>query len=283
MRDDTNHRSESGSVLSADSWLEDHFEACVEPYAAMVDAAALPSGGRVLDLGCGTGTFVALLREAVGPVAEIVAVDLDVANVSQIGRHDASTDAVVGSALQLPFADGTFDAVWSANLTQYFDDADLEVLLAEVARVARPGAPIAVKDVDMSALRIFPGDAFLGPHLAEACAVTPPVSSESVGSIRGRALRGWLQRAGLEETWQRTFAIEYLGPLEGSALRLWAAWLPYLARLASEKGVSEADLVTWETVVDPAAAAAFVQRDEFYGCEVQVLAVGRKPNAPRRD
>lgn len=249
----------------------------------MVGAAALPSGGRVLDLGCGTGTFAALLRDAVGSTTEIVAIDLDVANVRQVAKHDASAEAVAGSALQLPFAGETFDAVWSANLTQYFDDTDLEVLLAEAVRVARPGATIAIKDVDMSALRIFPGNAFLGPHLAEACAVTPPVSSESVGSIRGRALRGWLQRAGLEETWQRTFPIEYLGPLEGSALRLWAAWLPYLARLASEKGVPEADLLTWRAVADPEAAAAFVQRDEFYGCEVQVLAVGRKPSAPIRD
>lgn len=269
--------------MSATSWLDDHFDACREHYAAMVAAAGFAPGCRLLDLGSGTGIFTPLLREAVGPRAQIVALDLDEVNLRQMARYDAAAHAIVGSALRLPFPDATFDAIWSANLTQYFDDADLKVLLAEAVRVARPGATIAVKDVDMSALRIVPGGAFLGSHLAEACAMTPPVSSESIGSIRGRELRGWLQRAGLEETGQRTYPIEYLGPLDGAALRLWAAWLPYLARLAREKGVPEADLATWSAVADPEGAAAYVRREEFYGCEVQVLAVGRKPDAPRRD
>ena len=134
-------------------------------------------------------------------------------------------------------------------------------------------------DVDMSALRISPGSAFLGPHLAEACATVPPVAPESVGSIRGRDLRAWLQRAGIDDARQQTFPIEYLGPLEGSALRLWASWLPYLASLAAEKGVPEADLETWRQFTGPEAAAAFAQREDFYGCEVQVLATGRKPQA----
>ncbi len=242
----------------------------------MVGAAGFKPGGRLLDLGSGTGTFAPLLRRALGPAGSMVAFDLDAANVRQVRRHDPATGAVVGSALHLPFRDGSFDAVWSANLTQYFGDADLEVLLGEAARVARPGALVAVKDVDMSAFRFFPGSAFLGPHLAEACAVTPPVSSESVGSVRGRALRGFLQRAGLRDTSQRTFAIEYQGPLEGPALRFWSAWLPYLAGLAAEKGVPEGDLATWAEVADPEAAAAYVRRPEFYGCELQVLAVGHK-------
>lgn len=279
---DTTRSSASGTVLSAGGWLDDHFEACREAYAAMVAAAGFERGWRVLDLGSGTGIFTPLLREAVGPEGEVVAVDLDEENVRFGATRDGFAPAVAGSALALPFRDATFDAVWSANLTQYFDDDGLTVLLAEAVRVARPGALVAVKDVDMSALRIAPGSPFLGPHLAEACVTVPPVTAESVGSIRGRALRGWLHRAGLEATSQRTFPIDYAGPLEGAALRLWSAWLPYLAALAEEKGVPSEDLDAWHGLSDPEGALAFVRRPDFTASELQVLAVGRVPETNAR-
>lgn len=41
-----------------------------------VDALALPRGGTVVDLGCGTGANFALLQKAVGPEGRILGVDL---------------------------------------------------------------------------------------------------------------------------------------------------------------------------------------------------------------
>ncbi len=92
--------------------------------------------GRVLDLGSGTGAALPVLegREVVAldPVREMLA-------LSPIRLR------VVGVGERLPFADGTFDGVFSAyvfrNLTS------VEQTLAEVARVLRPGGVAVVVDL----------------------------------------------------------------------------------------------------------------------------------------
>lgn len=273
--DDRARRSATGTALSAGDWLDDHFEACRETYEAMVTAAGFQPGWRVADVGSGTGIFTPLLRAAVGHRGQVIALDIDLDNMRFVRRHDARAAGVIGSALQVPVRDGALDAVWSANLTQYLDDGALAAALAEMRRVVRPGGLVAVKDVDMAAFRFAPGGAFLGAHLAEACATVPPVTAESIGSIRGRSLRSWLVRAGFVETSQVALPVEFSGPLEGSALRLWASWLPYLAALAEEKGVPAEDLETWRQVASPEGALRFVTQPDFQGSELQVLALGR--------
>src|SRR5690606_17024437 len=105
--------SATGTVLSASGWLDDHFEACRDAYAAIVEQAAIPRGARVLDLGAGTGAFAPLLRAAVGASGEIVSFDLDAVNLEGVPAFDLDASAVAGSALALPFRDDSFEAVWS--------------------------------------------------------------------------------------------------------------------------------------------------------------------------
>ncbi len=278
MAQDTSNRSASGSVLSAGEWLDDHFEACREPYEAMVEAVGFEPGSLILDAGCGTGSFATSLRRTVGMSGGIVASDVDVQNLRHVPRYDARAAAVAGSGIALPFQDGAFDGVWTANVTQYLGDEDLTRFLSELTRVVRPGGLVAVKDVDMTAFRFSPASPFLGAHLAEACVTTPPVAPESHGSLRGPELGTWLARAGLVDVSQRTSSIEYPGPLTGAPARLWASWLPYLALLAKEKGVPARDLAEWQQVATAERARAFVERDDFYGRELHVLAVARVPD-----
>lgn len=276
---DRAHRSAFGQVLTAGDWLDDHFEACEPLYERMVRAAGLLPGSMILDAGCGTGSFLPLIRECIEKDGSLVAVDQDLGNVQLAAAREAMSDAVLiaGSITSLPFATGSFDAAWCANVTQYFNDAALAALLLELVRVVRPGGLVTVKDVDMTGLRIHPADPLLGARLAEACLLVPPVAPESIGSLRGRALRRWLEEAGLEDVSQQTFPIEYWSPLDAPALRLWSGWLPYLASLAEEHKVAESDLELWRALADPEQAASFVRRPDFYACELQVLAVGRVP------
>jgi ubiquinone/menaquinone biosynthesis C-methylase UbiE len=53
-------------------------------------------------------------------------------------------DVSVASARQLPFADGTFPAVWAMNRVQHMPAGDIDGVLRELVRVTAPGAPIAV-------------------------------------------------------------------------------------------------------------------------------------------
>jgi ubiquinone/menaquinone biosynthesis C-methylase UbiE len=177
----------------------------------------------------------------------------------------------------LPFSTGAFDAAWCANVLQYFDDEALDGVLAELQRVVRPGGVVAVKDVDMTALRFGPAPPFVSLHLAEACATGPSVRPESIGSLRGRSLRRLLESAGLRDVRQQSFAIERWSPLDEATRRLWSDWLPYLANLALERVDAVADLDFWHQVSTRETARAYVERPDFFCCELQVLAVGVVP------
>lgn len=269
-------RSASGTPQSSDSWLSDHYAAAREAYEAMLAYAEVEVGDRVLDAGCGAGDYVPGLALAAGPEGRVTAVDLDPLNVRRASAA-APGGVAVAAVERLPFADDAFDAVWCANVTEYVADEDLPRLLGELVRVTRPGGRVAVKDVDAGGLRIGPGDPLLAARLADACVTVPPVAVESAGSLRGRALRRWLERAGLVEVRQRTWAIDYWAPLPPPAERLWSAWLPYLARLAREHHVPARDLDAWARVATAQAARAFVRRGDFFASELQVVAVGRVP------
>ncbi|WP_255767786.1 class I SAM-dependent methyltransferase [Pseudarthrobacter sulfonivorans] len=53
-------------------------------------------------------------------------------------------DVSVADARNLPFADGTFSAVWTTGTLLHRADTDIDAVLRELVRVTAPGAPIAV-------------------------------------------------------------------------------------------------------------------------------------------
>lgn len=98
---------------------------------------------RVLDLGCGPGDLTAGFRAE--PRLHVVGLDLSAAALRQFraGTADGPAAALVrASVYELPFPDGTFDAVVSFG---YASAASYTGAEWEVARVLRPGG-VAVVD-----------------------------------------------------------------------------------------------------------------------------------------
>lgn len=240
----------------------------------MLAFAGFQPGMRVLDAGCGTGSFLPLLRRA--GARGLVALDAEVGHLGWIADQDPDTPAVGGVINALPLRDTSVDGVWCANTLQYLDDRQADVALAEFARVTRPGGIVAVKDVDMTAFRIAPAPPFLGAHLAEACIRGPSATVQSHGSLRGRLLRDFFCRAGLSNVRQQSFVIERWGPLTGADATFWSEWLAYLAGIALDLELPDEDLRTWAALAAPEQARAFVARPDFYGCELQVVCTGRR-------
>jgi SAM-dependent methyltransferase len=135
----------TGQVIdSAAAFYEDYFvPALFAQFAGpMCDAAEVAEGMAVLDVACGTG---ALTREAlarVGTSGRAVGLDRNVAMLSVARRNTPAGEYFEGMAEALPFEDDSFDAVVSQFGLMFFEDR-LDGL-AEMGRVVRPGARIAV-------------------------------------------------------------------------------------------------------------------------------------------
>ena len=94
-------------------------------------AARVPTG-HVLDLACGDGPLLRLL----GPRA--IGVDLSRGELSH-ARETDDVHVLQARAQQLPFRDACFDAATCHLAFMLFED--LEEVVAELARVLKPGAP----------------------------------------------------------------------------------------------------------------------------------------------
>ena len=93
----------------------------------------------VLDLGAGTGHGARALKRRY-PGATVVAVDIATGMLEQARRQSRwlrRFERVRADAYALPFADGSFDLVFSNLMLQWCDD--LDAVFAEIARVLKPG------------------------------------------------------------------------------------------------------------------------------------------------
>jgi SAM-dependent methyltransferase len=93
----------------------------------------------VLEVGTGPGRDGAALAGA-----GLAYTGVDLAPASVAACRALGLDARVASVLDLPFADGTFDAGWTMSTLLHVADAELDAALAEIVRVLRPAAPLAV-------------------------------------------------------------------------------------------------------------------------------------------
>lgn len=99
-------------------------------------------GDRVLDVGCGTGFGTAGLVDRVDDVHALdqSAHQLDRA-YSKFGRR-GPVQFYRGDAERLPYADDTFDVIWSSGSIEYWPDP--VAALTEFRRVTRPGGQVLV-------------------------------------------------------------------------------------------------------------------------------------------
>jgi len=135
-------------------------EARRESLVAQVMGLLAPFNGdeRALDVGCGTGALAYVLAERVG---EVVGIDESEAYVAAAREHaPAGCTFVVGDATALPFPYGDFDLVGCLRVLHHVRRPELVV--SELARVARPGGTILLADQlgDVDPIRSLEQDRF---------------------------------------------------------------------------------------------------------------------------
>ena len=115
----------------------------------LVKQANIQPNQRVLDLGCGTGTLVVLLKRKY-PAAEIVGVDPDPKALQRaqkkVRRAGVAVQLDEGFADELPYEAGTFDRVLSSFMLHHLEEHEREKTLREVLRVLKPAGTFHLLD-----------------------------------------------------------------------------------------------------------------------------------------
>lgn len=129
----------------------DHYERFNPPMMApfidvLIQAVALTPGDAVLDVACGTGLASRVAAAVVGPSGRVDGLDLNSAMLDKARSVIAPPDCAplqwyLGSALELPFEDGSYRAVISQQGLQFFPD--LYGAVREMARVTVPAGRVA--------------------------------------------------------------------------------------------------------------------------------------------
>jgi ubiquinone/menaquinone biosynthesis C-methylase UbiE len=135
----------------------------IENRAARLARLQLTPQSRMLEVGCGVGDFTRDLQSAVGPTGAVVGLDFSAVMLATArARDDSSHDAsavpryCLGDACRLPFAPAAFSALTAERVLFHLNDPARAV--AELARVARPGARVALFEPDWATMTIDGGE-----------------------------------------------------------------------------------------------------------------------------
>ncbi|GEO17719.1 class I SAM-dependent methyltransferase [Microvirga aerophila] len=270
----------TGHAVSDASWLDLHFQTCRAENEDALQYVGVEPGWTVLDADCGSGGYIPLLGKLVGPTGWVAALDLAPENVAQVerlardGHCAAPVDVRVGSVLDLPFADPTFDCVWCANVAQYLTEAEFTRVMDEFRRVTKPSGLVAVKESDGTLLQLLPLDpAIMARQVAARLAKA--AETGALGAWCGSSLARFFRQTGLTEIVRKGWLVERWAPVPPHTREFLAMGLRYHAKLAEEHDLSPADCEAYN------AAAADPDRlfddPDFCFREYFVVTLGHVP------
>jgi SAM-dependent methyltransferase len=240
--------------------------------AALLDRVGLAPGHSAIDLGCGPRGILDLLAGRVSPGGRVVGLDADPAHTAMAaevaaGRALGGVEIMTADARRTGLSSGSFDLVHARTLLVNVPEP--AELVAEMARLARPGGWVAAMEPDTEYTLCYP------PHLAftRICEILAVAFGRNgADHMIGRRVpelfrQAGLQDIGVEATTQmyppgnsrRTIPLDLVRSMRAQILEM---------GLASEAELNELDAAARAHLDDPRTVAMF---------GLLFLAWGRKP------
>ncbi len=175
--------------------------------AELLGGLGLPTEGTLLELGAGEGQ-TSLLLARLFPDARIVAVEADPERLVQAEARaveaglDEHCTFLAGQPQRVPLERDTVDGAVARLLLQRLDDP--LAALVELRRVLRPGAPLALLDIDDGGLMVHPEPSGLAGMLRR---VAERRALRGGDRFVGRKLHDLLQQAGFEDVRARVIPL----------------------------------------------------------------------------
>jgi ubiquinone/menaquinone biosynthesis C-methylase UbiE len=125
----------------------------------LLGAIELSPGHAVVDIGCGPGTDLGRLADAVGETGSVIGVDRESRMLTEAGRrlaHRPNVELRMGDVHALPLADASVDRARTDRVLQHVDDP--AAAITQVRRVLRPGGLFGMAEPDWDSLAVAEED-----------------------------------------------------------------------------------------------------------------------------
>jgi ubiquinone/menaquinone biosynthesis C-methylase UbiE len=130
-------------------------------------ALLLSPGHTAVDIGCGPGTDLGRLADAVGDTGRVIGVDREPRMLAEAGRRFADrphVELLLGDVHDLPVADASVDRARTDRVLQHVDKPAAAV--AQVRRVLRPGGVLGMAEPDWDSLVVAEEDVTTSRHFS---------------------------------------------------------------------------------------------------------------------